>query len=134
MPYTVQDAAPSIRILITNTGFRFWRWLIRFVSGEPLLDDLGDLDLKGIDWMIIGGESGGKVRPFDVTWAAGLIDRCKLQRVKVFVKQLGRKPVCDGRELVVLNAEGKPDRKGTTPAYWPKRFKPLAIRQFPTLA
>lgn len=107
---------------------------IRFVSGEPLLDDLGDLDLTDIDWMIIGGESGGKARPFDVSWAAGLIKRCMLQRVKVFVKQLGRKPVSDGSELVILNAEGKPDRKGTTPAYWPERFKRLAVRQFPTLA
>jgi hypothetical protein len=65
---------------------------IRFVSGEPLLEDLGDLDLTGIDWMIVGGESGRKARPFDVTWATGLIERCKLQRVKVFMKQLGRKP------------------------------------------
>jgi hypothetical protein len=57
----------------------------------------------------------------------------ELRWIKVFMKQLGRKPVFEGRELVILDTEGEPDRKGTTPAYWPKRFKPLAVRQFPAL-
>lgn len=108
---------------------------IRFVSAEPLLDDLGELNLDGIAWMIIGGESGSKnARPFDVTWVGRMIDRCKQQRVKVFVKQLGKRPVCDGSEIVVLNPAGKRDWKGTKPELWPKRFKPLAVRQFPAPA
>ena len=63
-----------------------------------------------------------------------MIDRYKRQSVKVFVKQLGKRPVCDGSEIVVLKPDGKSDRKGTKPELWPKQFKPLAIRQFPVPA
>ena len=107
---------------------------IRFVSAEPLLDDLGELDLQGIDWMIIGGESGRGARPFDVAWADRLIEQSKLQGVKVFVKQLGRKPVFDGKELVVLNSEGRRDGHAGEPELWPEQLKPLVLRQFPAMA
>jgi protein gp37 len=108
---------------------------IRFVSGEPLLEDLGDLDLKGIDWMILGGETFSKhSRPFDVTWVRRMIDRCKQQKVKVFVKQLGKRPVCNGSKIVVFKADGKRDWKGTEPELWPKQFRSLAVRQFPASA
>jgi protein gp37 len=106
--------------------------VIRFVSGEPLLEDLGDLDLKGIDWMILGGETFSKdSRPFDVTWVRRMIDRCKQQTVKVFVKQLGKRPVCDGSRIIILKPDGKRDWKGTEPELWPKQFRSLAVRQFP---
>jgi protein gp37 len=107
---------------------------IRFVSAEPLLEDLGELDLEGIDWVIIGGESGAGARPFDVTWADHLIERSKLQGVKVFVKQLGRKPFLNGNELVVLNGNGRRDGHGGEPDLWPDVLKPLVLRQFPEVA
>jgi protein gp37 len=105
---------------------------IRFVSAEPLLDDLGELDLQGIDWMIIGGESGRGARPFDVAWADRLIERSKLRGVKVFVKQLGRKPVFNGNELVVLNNSGRRDGHAGEPELWPEQLKPLVVREFPS--
>jgi protein gp37 len=107
---------------------------IRFVSAEPLLGDLGELDLEAIDWLIIGGESGRGARPFDVAWADRLIEQSKLQEVKVFVKQLGRKPVFDGNELVILNNSGRRDGHSGEPELWPEELKPLAIRQFPVAA
>jgi hypothetical protein len=63
-----------------------------------------------------------------------MIDRCKQQKVKVFVKQLGKRPVCDGSEIVIFKADGKRDWKGTEPELWPKQFRSLAIRQFPASA
>jgi protein gp37 len=124
-----QEALRRIPILQSTPA------VLRFVSGEPLLDDLGDLDLKGIDWMIIGGESGSKhARSFDVTWVRRMIARCKQQRVKVFVKQLGKRPVCDGDKIVIFTPDGKRDWKGTKPELWPKRFRSLAVRQFPVPA
>ncbi len=107
---------------------------IRFVSAEPLLGDLGELNLTGIDWMIIGGESGAGARPFDVSWAERLTERSKLQGVKVFVKQLGKRPVLNGNELVILNNSGRRDGHAGEPDLWPENLKPLALRQFPEAA
>lgn len=64
----------------------------RFVSFEPLLGDITanrSLDLLGIDWAIIGGESGPKARPMELKWARNLKLTCQEQDVKLFVKQLG---------------------------------------------
>ena len=61
----------------------------RFVSFEPLLEDLGSVDLHGIDWAIIGGESGRYHRPMDVRWVRNLIMHCKYWGVPVFFKQWG---------------------------------------------
>lgn len=60
---------------------------IKFVSFEPLLEDIGEVDLKGIDWIIIGAESGNNRRPFDLDWAYNLLDQARLQNVKYFFKQ-----------------------------------------------
>jgi protein gp37 len=62
---------------------------VRFLSCEPLLGPLPSLDLGGIDWCIIGGESGPGARPMDLAWARDLVDRCRAADVPVFVKQLG---------------------------------------------
>ncbi len=59
----------------------------RFVSFEPLLEDIGEVNLKGIDWIIVGAESGNKRRPFDLEWAYNLLDQARLQNVKYFFKQ-----------------------------------------------
>ena len=82
--------------------------------------------------MIIGGESGRGARPFDVAWADRLIERSKLRGVKVFVKQLGRKPVFNGNELVVLNNSGRRDGHAGEPELWPEQLKPLVVREFPS--
>ncbi len=61
----------------------------RFLSCEPLLEDLGDLDLTDIHWVIVGGESGAKARPMAATWAEGVRDECLRQGVAFFFKQWG---------------------------------------------
>ncbi len=66
---------------------------VRFLSLEPLLEDLGAMDLTGIDWCIIGGESGRQARPMDLAWVRSLIHQCKEANCPVFVKQLGANPV-----------------------------------------
>lgn len=62
---------------------------VRFLSVEPLLEDLGDVDLTGIHWVIIGGESGPGFRPMQHEWAEKLIKQCREQGVSVFFKQWG---------------------------------------------
>ncbi|MDP3759733.1 MAG: phage Gp37/Gp68 family protein [Ramlibacter sp.] len=62
---------------------------IRFLSVEPLLEDVGDLDLTGIHWVIVGGESGPKARPMRMEWARAVQRQCAEQEVAFFFKQWG---------------------------------------------
>lgn len=62
---------------------------IRFLSLEPLLEDLGKLNLKGIHWVIVGGESGPKARPMDKSWPIKIQRQCDDQDVSFFFKQWG---------------------------------------------
>jgi len=62
---------------------------IRFLSCEPLLQDLGAIDLSDIHWVIAGGESGAKARPMNKQWAISLRDECEKQNVAFFFKQWG---------------------------------------------
>jgi protein gp37 len=62
---------------------------VRFLSVEPLLEDIGRLDLRGIDWMIVGGESGAGARPMKKEWVLTLRDQCKRSGVPFFFKQWG---------------------------------------------
>lgn len=62
---------------------------VKFVSAEPLLGPLPDLDLSSIDWLIAGGESGPGARPMDPGWVRDLRDRCKQASVPFFFKQWG---------------------------------------------
>jgi len=61
---------------------------LRFLSLEPLLEDLGQLDLTGIGWVIVGGESGPGVRPMLPEWVRSIRDQCRAVGVPFFVKQL----------------------------------------------
>lgn len=61
----------------------------KFISFEPLIGPLYKLDLQGIDWAIIGGESGPKSRPVKKEWIIDIIEQCKKQNVAVFFKQWG---------------------------------------------
>jgi protein gp37 len=62
---------------------------IRFVSFEPLLEDLGHLDLTGVHWAIVGGESGPSARPIDRQWVRSIRDQCRAASVAFFFKQWG---------------------------------------------
>jgi protein gp37 len=73
---------------------------IRFISAEPLIGPLDKLDLTAIDWLIVGGESGGGHRPIDPAWVRDLRDRALDQGVAFFFKQWGgRTPKVGGRLL-----------------------------------
>jgi protein gp37 len=63
--------------------------VVRFLSIEPLLQDLGPLDLTGISWVIIGGESWKDPRPMELEWAENVIRQCREQGVAVWFKQVG---------------------------------------------
>ena len=72
----------------------------RFVSFEPLLGPVGDLDLDGVAWAIVGGESGPKARPMQAEWATAIRDMCRRDGVAFFFKQWGGpRPKSGGREL-----------------------------------
>lgn len=60
---------------------------VRLLSCEPLLGPLGDLDLTGIHWVIVGGESGANARPMNIDWMVDIIKQCLVAGVPVFVKQ-----------------------------------------------
>jgi protein gp37 len=62
---------------------------IKFLSVEPLLEDLGTFNLKGIDWVIVGGESGHGARPMEKDWVVTVRDQCKREGVPFFFKQWG---------------------------------------------
>ena len=73
---------------------------VRFASFEPLLGPLGRVNLKKIDWAIIGGESGPRHRPVKKEWILDLIDQCKKQGVAVFFKHWGGlRPKSNGRSI-----------------------------------
>ena len=62
---------------------------MRFLSVEPLLEDLGQLDLSGLNWMIVGGESGPGARPIKRDWVVSLKRQCRAAEVPFFFKQWG---------------------------------------------
>lgn len=61
----------------------------KFLSCEPLLGSLGELNLAGIDWVIVGGESGPGARPMSPAWAEEIQMQCQAQEVPFFFKQWG---------------------------------------------
>lgn len=91
---------------------------VRFISFEPLLENLGPLDLPGIALAIIGGESGKGARPCDPAWIRSIVQQARAQHVAPFVKQLGRYPI--GLKL--------DSSKGSDIDEWPLD---LQVRQLP---
>ena len=93
-------------------------------------------DEVGVDWVIVGGESGPGARPMRAEWARSLVRQCRDAGVACFVKQLGAGPVADppaesGRHLrgdLGVRVLRLRDRKGGDPAEWPED---LRVRQFP---
>lgn len=96
MGVSVEDAAQGWRA----DRLREVPAAVRFISAEPLLGPLDDLDLHGIDWLIAGGESGPNHRPVDPAWIDGLRAACGNAGVAFFFKQWGgRTPKAGGRLL-----------------------------------
>ena len=93
---SVEDAPAKSRI----THLRAAPASIRFLSLEPLIGPLGRLELGGIDWVIVGGESGPGSRPIDADWVRGIRDQCLAQGAAFFFKQWGgMRPKSGGRML-----------------------------------
>lgn len=92
---------------------------VKFLSIEPLLGPIPDLDLSGIDWVIVGGESGHGSRLMEAEWVADIRRACEEQTVPLFVKQTGERLA---RQL------GLKSKKGGDPAEWPADMR---VRQFP---
>lgn len=73
---------------------------VKFLSLEPLLGPLPTLDLRGIDWVIVGGESGPRARPMEKSWVVEILGQCQEARVPFFFKQWGgRNKKKAGRQL-----------------------------------
>jgi protein gp37 len=103
-------------------------------------------DMNGVDWLIVGGESGPGARPFDVAWARSAIEQCRAAGVPVFVKQLGARPIlCAACRNSGLDSSGANwcqscggeaadeiaefrNRKGADPSEWPED---LRVREWP---
>lgn len=95
---------------------------VRFISAEPLLGPLPSLSLFGIDWLIVGGESGSSHRPMDLEWARQLREMCSDAGTAFFFKQLG---------TTLAKASRTRDTKGVDPGDWPED---LRIRDMPSPA
>ncbi|QDT66612.1 DUF5131 family protein [Calycomorphotria hydatis] len=95
----------------------------RFLSVEPQweLITIGQ-PLRGIDWVIQGGESGSAQRPFDISWADSLREECQHADVPYFLKQLGKNFVSEGHRLYLQSS------KGNDWSEWPER---LRVREIP---
>lgn len=96
---------------------------VRWVSAEPLI---GSVDLEpwtdstpGLDWVVVGGESGPQARPMFAAWALSLLEQCQAAGVPVFLKQAGE---------VLARDWGCRDRLGGNPDEWPEAFR---VRQYP---
>lgn len=73
---------------------------VRFLSIEPLLENLGHINLHGIQWVIVGGESGAGARPMEKEWVLSIREQCRLAKVPFFFKQWGgTRKSKTGREL-----------------------------------
>ena len=99
---------------------------VRGLSLEPLWEAIppNQLDLTGIHWLIIGGESGNPdfVRSFHLEWVEQMREKCEKSGVAFFVKQLGRKPLKAGKPVVLKDSHG---------GEWDEWDPALKIREFP---
>jgi protein gp37 len=84
---------------------------VKFLSCEPLIGPLPKLNLVGIDWVIVGGESGHKARPMKEDWVLDILDQCQAADVKFFFKQWGgRNKKKAGRQLLDQTWDDMPTR------------------------
>ncbi len=80
---TIKEGLPRLDILRAIPA------KMKFISAEPLLEDLGDINLTGFDWLIVGGESGSKARPINPEWVFNLLKIADKSGVPAFFKQWG---------------------------------------------
>jgi len=93
---SIEDAKNTVRL----KHLRDTRASVKFVSFEPLLGPVGKIDLTGIDWAIVGGESGPHARPMAEEWVLEIRDQCRIANVAFFFKQWGGiRPKSGGRLL-----------------------------------
>lgn len=93
---SVEDAKGAARIEHLRTAPA----AVRFLSVEPLIGPIGQVDLSGIHWVIAGGESGPGARILNIEWARQIRDECARQQVSFFFKQWGGiRPKSGGRDL-----------------------------------
>lgn len=105
---SVEDAKGATRI----DHLRSARAAVRFLSVEPLIGPVGNVDLSGIHWVIAGGESGPGARILNIEWARQIRDECARQQVSFFFKQWGGiRPKSGGRELDGREWNQFPDSK-----------------------
>ncbi|MFJ8687384.1 DUF5131 family protein [Micromonospora wenchangensis] len=100
---------------------------VRFISAEPLLGALPSLDLTGIDWLIVGGESGPGSRPLDLGWVRELAAKAQDAGTALFIKQLGS--VWARETSVRGELVARTDPKGGHWENWPSD---LLVRDYPT--
>jgi len=104
---------------------------VRFLSVEPLLEDLGEVDLRGISWVIVGGESGHGARPVNPDWVRSLRDQCGAADVPFFFKQWGGVvKSAAGRELDGKTHDDAPPSPAPTPPS--NRVRLRLIEEFET--
>lgn len=100
---------------------------IRFLSVEPLLEDLGKIDLTGISWVIVGGESGPGARRMLEEWVISIRDQCREQRVPFFFKQWGG--VRKAKKGRILEGKTYDEYPPQTPKPMPQKSECLAFAQ-----
>lgn len=100
------------------------------VSVEPMLNEIDLSAVQGFErlqWVKIGGESGANARPCNIDWVKKLVRQCRKAEVPVFVKQLGTKPIHNGKRLRLKNWHG------SELSEWPKGTQRIKVRQMPVL-
>jgi len=73
---------------------------VKFISFEPLLEDVGELDLTGIDWVIVGGETGAGAREMKPKWVLNILEQCVFKKISFFFKQWGSFTMKNGGEKI----------------------------------
>lgn len=106
----------------------------RFVSFEPLLEDVGEVSLTGLDWIIIGGESGPGARPFALEWAESLIRQARRDHVAPFFKQAGLYPTFHEKPFPRHPHDPKGHRMDTWPEHLRVREMPDGLRKVSPVA
>ena len=92
---------------------------IRFLSLEPLIGPIPNLNIEGLDWAIIGGESGNEARIMEPEWAVDLLNQCRSANVPCFIKQMGTQ---------WAKRQGSKSRKGDDFSEFPEA---LQVREYP---
>ena len=117
MGVSVEDERVDYRI----DDLRLCGARVKWLSIEPLIGNLYHVDITGVDWVVVGGESGRSARPMNPDWVEDLLAFCESHSIPVFVKQTG---------IVLAKEWSLLDKKGGNMDEWPAWMQ---IRQFPEM-